>query len=332
MKKINKKALSNDEAEVINQFAEEMSLRTTQVKQIHDVCTVYELTSQAKEVSHSMYLTDNQHFESYRERSKDEVKFYSDIEIMQTRFDDIDDLEQILKTQDEDLPLDLKQEKDKLEDELAEISVNFAEQFKESRNLINKYSESEEAYLILSGELKSYVAKNEIEITKKNTEKLVHKEFTLNIQGAGELVGEISLILNTFRTAHVMPNVTPTRVLKIPKSVFNHWREENPEFNNSLLKMMAKRVIYMTQNTESLALEQMYTRLKRLILQKIGKVDPSTQQTYITKEYSHAAIAQHVGTTRPNITMLMSKLVKSGYMKIDEEGRKVFLKDLPDQI
>lgn len=95
---------------------------------------------------------------------------------------------------------------------------------------------------------------------------------------------------------------------------------------------MAKRLIHLTQNSESLALDQMYDRLKRLLPQRLARINPDTNESFIPADYSHAAIAEHVGTTRTNITMLFSKLVKKGMIRIEKDGTKVIVESLPDSL
>lgn len=327
-----KRPLDEQEQLHLNQFIEEMALRPKQVQELKKQCQFVELSSPVKSQSHTIAGERGELFDRYKDIVKDEVTFYSQIEKVQNRIDDLFDLEEILKQQGLGLDKAEQQERDKLEDQLYEISENYEGLFHDDNNLINKYSIGDDAFLVLSGELKTFVIKHERDGKNPDSEVLLRKEFAINLHGPGELIGEISIILNTLRTAFVAPTVTPSTLIQIPKSVFKQWQSDNPDFNNALLRLMSKRVIHLTQNSESLALDQMYDRLKRLLPQRLARQKEATQEFYIPADYSHAAIAEHVGTTRTNITMLFSKLVKKGAIRIEKDGTKVLVGTLPDTL
>ena len=149
------------------------------------------------------------------------------------------------------------------------------------------------------------------------------REVVLNFCGAGEYVGEMSLD-GAPRSASVI-TIEPTSCAIVNRSQFRDFLAANPDFAQHIIKTLIHRARNATENVKSLALQDVYGRLVRLLnalaLEQDGK-------HVVQERLTQQDIADRVGASRDMIGKLMKDLVGGGYLVV-EDRQITIVKRLP---
>ena len=117
--------------------------------------------------------------------------------------------------------------------------------------LVHENDRSDSVYILLSGRVKVYGASDD------------GREVVYATQGAGEYFGEITLDGGP-RSASVM-TLEPTTCVVVPGAQMRDFLASHPEFALHLVKKLIAMVRHATDSVKSLALQDVYGRLVRLI-------------------------------------------------------------------
>jgi CRP/FNR family cyclic AMP-dependent transcriptional regulator len=184
-------------------------------------------------------------------------------------------------------------------------------QFAKQTVLIHEGDVGDSLYIILSGRVKVYASN------------AAGREVVINFCGAGEYVGEMSLD-GAPRSASVI-TLEPTSCAIVNRAQFRDFIAAHPDFAQHLIRTLIHRARNATENVKSLALQDVYGRLVRLLnalgVEHDGKV-------VVHERLTQQDIADRVGASRDMIGKLMKDLVGGGYLVV-EDRQITIVKKLP---
>ncbi|RZI97604.1 MAG: Crp/Fnr family transcriptional regulator [Variovorax sp.] len=178
--------------------------------------------------------------------------------------------------------------------------------------LIEEGDTGDSIYIVLSGRLRAFVSDTR------------GREVTLGVHGPGEYVGEMSLDGGP-RSASVQA-IEPTVCSVVTReSVLRHIENE-PEFSLGLITRLIRRARLATESARSMALLDVYSRLKRVLEDRAQPAEDGTRR--IAERLTHQAIAGEIGSSREMVSRLLKDLEKGGYVAV-EQRCLVLLRALP---
>ncbi|MFO1326260.1 MAG: Crp/Fnr family transcriptional regulator [Rubrivivax sp.] len=180
--------------------------------------------------------------------------------------------------------------------------------------LINEGDHGDTIYIILDGRLRIYGS----HLTNE-------REITHGTYGPGEYVGEMGLDGGT-RSASVMA-LLPTVCSMVTRTTLLAHLAEHPDFALELLAKVIRRARAATFNAKSLALNDVYGRLKAL-LDTLAEAQPDGTRL-IPERLTHLELANRVGCSREMVTRQLKDLQEGGYLSAKRGGEIVLLKSLP---
>ena len=181
--------------------------------------------------------------------------------------------------------------------------------------LINEGDESNSLYIIESGKVKVFVSDTS------------GKEFVLNTMGPGSegYFGELALLDDERRSASVI-TVEKSLLAIIYKADFERILAEHPSISLKLLKNLTRKVRSLTDSIKSLALKDVYGRIKKLFDDLA--VDEEGEMV-VNERLTQQEIANRVGSSREMVARILKDLILGGYINNEHKKMKI-LKDLPD--
>ena len=166
----------------------------------------------------------------------------------------------------------------------------------------------EAVYVILYGTVKIHVEQGE-------------RIVILSILGAGDLLGEMSLIDSVGRSASVV-TLEDSLMLWMDKLTFNYMLENFPPVARNLVRILSARVRLSDQMIQALATLDVHGRVARQLLafaEKYGHEQNGATQIRIVLTQSD--IADLVGASRKRVNQSMVLFRERGLIDTDAEGR-----------
>jgi CRP/FNR family transcriptional regulator, cyclic AMP receptor protein len=200
-----------------------------------------------------------------------------------------------------------------LQDELLQAMATHggSRSFPAQSILINEDDDSDSIFIIVSGRVKVFGASEN------------GREIIYNTLGAGEYFGEMSLDGGA-RSASVM-TLEPTSCVVVPGSRVRDFLGNHPDFALHLIRKLIGLVRHSTDNVKSLALDDVYSRVARLLNERARE---ENGRLMINEKLTQQDIADHVGSSREMISRIFKQLTQGGYVAI--EGKHItLLKKLP---
>ena len=185
--------------------------------------------------------------------------------------------------------------------------------FEAGRNVMTVEQPGEAVYIILHGTVKIHVEQGE-------------RDVILAILGAGDLLGEMSLIDSIGRSASAVTLET-SLMLWMDKTTFTYMLDNFPPVARNLVKIMSARVRLSDQMIQALATLDVNGRVARQLLafaEKYGLAKDGVTQIRITLTQSD--IADLVGASRKRVNQAMVLFKEQGLID-DAEGRIVIKDD-----
>ena len=179
--------------------------------------------------------------------------------------------------------------------------------------LINEGDQANAMYFIDSGKVRVFVSDDQ------------GKELILNTMGEGEYFGELSLLDDEKRSASVITTEKATFSI-IYKEDFTDAIVKNPNLALSLLRNLTGRVRQLTENLKTLALEDVYGRIRKTLLSLA--VDEGDIQV-VTEKLTQQDIANRIGSSREMVARILKDLQIGGYIEIEKKQIRL-LKKLPE--
>jgi CRP/FNR family transcriptional regulator, cyclic AMP receptor protein len=178
--------------------------------------------------------------------------------------------------------------------------------------LVSEDDRSEQLYVILSGRVKIYGAAPD------------GREVVYNTLGPGEYFGELSLDGGA-RSASVM-TLESTRCAVVAGADLREFLAAHPDFALHLVHKLIGLVRRQTGDVKSLALDDVYRRLARLLDNLAA--DDGTGRRVVAERLTQTDIAQRIGASREMVSRLFKPLTEGGYVAV-EGGCIVILRRLP---
>lgn len=191
-------------------------------------------------------------------------------------------------------------------DYLASKGVH--KRYSKSSVLISEGDDSDSLYILLEGRVKIFAGDES------------GKEVVINIQGPGEIFGEVAMIGKRPRSASVMA-IEPVEVAFLSRVKFESCLLDHPELAVKFLGLLVERVRSLTEMTKNLALNDVYGRIA-YTLNKL--VEEEKDERIIRIRLTHQDIANMVGSSREMVSRIMKDLTTGGY--IDSHDKHIVLK------
>jgi CRP/FNR family cyclic AMP-dependent transcriptional regulator len=177
--------------------------------------------------------------------------------------------------------------------------------------LINEGDATDSLYIVLSGRLCVYA-------TGDNGREVVLAEHE-----AGHYIGELSLDGEP-RSASVKA-LEPCSCCVVQGSELRAFLTEYPDFALHLSAKLIRMVRRLTEQVKSLALQDVYGRVARLLVELS---DPVGEERVMRHRLTQQDIAARVGSSREMVNRIMKELVTGGYVSL-RDGRHVVHRKLP---
>jgi CRP/FNR family cyclic AMP-dependent transcriptional regulator len=177
--------------------------------------------------------------------------------------------------------------------------------------LINAGDSTNSLYIVLSGRLKVYASSDD------------GRDVILDELGPGEYFGELALDGGA-RSASVKALET-SKCCVIQESELQKILIELPDFAVHLTHKLIRMVRRLTEQVRSLALQDVYGRLARVLTELS---DPVGSERIVREKLTQQDIADRIGSSREMVNRVIKELVTGGYVSV-RDGRHVLHRTLP---
>lgn len=144
------------------------------------------------------------------------------------------------------------------------------------------------------------------------------REVILGILGVGEHFGELSLIDDQPRSAHVVAMEEST-LLVLRREDFRRRVEQNPAVAWALLLELSRRLRRADEKIGSLVLLDVPGRIARMILDAAAEGGSDL----IDKPLTHQTIAHVIGASRETVSRAMREFVEAGWINTDKRRIRI---------
>ncbi len=173
------------------------------------------------------------------------------------------------------------------------------------------------------GEVVFIILEGTIKIYKQN---LDGTDVILAILGAGDTVGEMSLVDSVGRSANIVTQEKST-LLWMDKSTFQECLHTMPTITYNLVQILASRLRLANEQIQALATLDVYGRVARQILafaQQYGQRTPDGD-IFIPIRLTQSDIADLVGASRERTNQVMVYYKRHKYLTVDRRYRITIL-------
>jgi CRP/FNR family transcriptional regulator, cyclic AMP receptor protein len=152
---------------------------------------------------------------------------------------------------------------------------------------------------------------------------LIHedgREVILSVLGVGAFFGEMALLDQEPRSAHVVA-MTDSLLLQLRREDFQARLRSGPEVAIALLRELSRRLRRADETIASLMLLDVNGRIANLLLELASEEGGER----ITRRLTHATIGQMVGASRETVSRTMRSLVNRNILRVSR--REILLLD-----
>ena len=174
--------------------------------------------------------------------------------------------------------------------------------------IINENDVADSLYVIESGKVKVYCS-------DKNG-----KEFIMNTLDVGDYFGELALLDDDRRSASVR-TMDKCSFRIIYKEDFARVMEQHPNIAKTLIRNLTRRVRTLTDKVKSLALQDVYGRVTKVLTTMAAPRDENT--SFIEERLTQQDIADRVGASREMVARILKDLAIGDYITF--EGRNIVI-------
>ena len=167
--------------------------------------------------------------------------------------------------------------------------------------IINESDVADSLYVIEAGKVKVYCS-------DKNG-----KEFIMNTMHEGEYFGELALLDDDKRSASVRTMEKCTFRI-IYKQDFHRVVDQHPNMAKTLLKNLTRRVRTLTDNVKSLALQDVYGRVTKVLN---SLATERGEEMYVEEKLTQQDIADRVGASREMVARILKDLTVGNYISFE---------------
>ena len=148
------------------------------------------------------------------------------------------------------------------------------------------------------------------------------REVILSVLGPGEFFGEMALIDDEPRSAHVIA-MEDSSLLVLRREDFQAILRQSPGIGVALLRELSRRLRRVDEKVGSLVLLDVNGRVAQLLLDLADEEGGER----ITRRLTHHTIAQMIGSSRETVSRTMRELVDKGFIHITR--RDFAIRDRP---
>jgi CRP/FNR family cyclic AMP-dependent transcriptional regulator len=141
------------------------------------------------------------------------------------------------------------------------------------------------------------------------------REVILSVLGPGNFFGEMALIDDEPRSAHVIA-MEDANLLVLRREDFQHCLEQAPRIAFGLLRAMSHRLRHADTKIGGLVLLDVNGRVARLLLDLAKENDGVN----ITKRITHHTIAQMIGSSRETVSRTIRDLGERGLIEVSRRA------------
>ena len=146
------------------------------------------------------------------------------------------------------------------------------------------------------------------------------REVILSVLGEGEFFGEMALIDDEPRSAHVIA-MEDSALIVLRREDFQGILIHTPALALALLKELSRRLRRVDEKVGSLVLLDVHGRVAQLLLDLADETDGQR----ITRRLTHHTIAQMIGSSRETVSRTMRQFVDKGL--IDVSRKDILIRD-----
>ena len=146
------------------------------------------------------------------------------------------------------------------------------------------------------------------------------REVILSVMGEGEFFGEMALVDDEPRSAHVIAMEDST-LLVLRREDFQGILKQTPGIALALLRELSRRLRRVDEKVGSLVLLDVNGRVAQLLLELADEAGSER----ITRRLTHHTIAQMIGSSRETVSRTMRDLVEKGYIEVSR--REIVIRD-----
>jgi CRP/FNR family cyclic AMP-dependent transcriptional regulator len=196
-----------------------------------------------------------------------------------------------------------------VEDPIAHLTCSSVWEYKKEAVIYSPVLPSTNLYMILRGTVKVHCIADD------------GREVMVDIYHVDEFFGESALLNSRHGLETAVAMEQRTRVMAWTSSLVEELMVARPRLGVALIQMLAQRCIHAGRRIESLASEDMQSRLARTLIyfsERLGRAmeDGSSQLMPLT----HELISQYVGTSRELVTRYMNQFRREGYLRYSRKG------------
>lgn len=171
--------------------------------------------------------------------------------------------------------------------------------------LFHKGDAAAQVYVVASGRLK---------VTATSSE---GNEVVLNLLDAGEVVGELPLLVGGERTATVSA-LEATELVVLERRDFLRFLREHPDAAVALLAVLGERVVRLSEYVEDTIFLGVAARIaKKLLLLAEQFGEEGDDGVVVTLKLSQGELANYVGTTRETVNKQIRAWTDEGLVRMD---------------
>src|SRR5258705_5079104 len=145
-------------------------------------------------------------------------------------------------------------------------------------------------------------------------------EVILSVLGEGDFFGEMSVIDEEPRSAHVIA-MEGSNLLVIRREDFQAILQQSPGIAMGLLRELSRRLRRVDEKVGSLVLLDVNGRVAQLLLDLADEAGVGK----VTRRLTHPTIAPMIRTVRETVSRTMRELVDKGYIEISR--REILIRD-----
>lgn len=184
-------------------------------------------------------------------------------------------------------------------------------QFPKNTVIVNQGDETDSFYVIVQGKVDVFLQNDK------------GKEIIINTLGLCESFGELAPLGRIPRQASIITTEDSTFGI-ISRQVFMDTLLVKPSIGMRIIDLLIRRIQDLTEEVSSLALEDVYNRVVRVLYKHADEVGDKL----VTEKLTQQDIASRVGATREMVHRILKELKKGGYISI--EGKHITIeKKLP---
>lgn len=181
--------------------------------------------------------------------------------------------------------------------------------------LVSEDERGDSLFIILRGRVKVYGAGPD------------GREIVYGTQGPGEYFGELTLDGGP-RSASVI-SLEPCTCAVVPGAEVRDFLATHPDFALHLVLKLIHRLRASTDQVKSLALDDVYSRIARLLLRLAEPGEGLPEGAMLVPEkLTQQDLAERVGASREMVSRILKALTDGGWLEM-RAGRIVVLKKLP---